>query len=180
MADAYTGEIRIFAGDFPPRGWALCNGQLLPIAQNTALYSVLGVQYGGDGKTTFALPNLTGAVPMHQGQGQGLTSRKVGQRVGSETVTLTESQIPAHTHIPQAVNAPGSANTAGSNIWAQSPREGRPGQQTQLPLYDSDSTTNMNPTALSPTGSSQPHNNMQPFLALNFIICLNGEYPSKD
>ncbi|MNI16628.1 Phage Tail Collar Domain protein [compost metagenome] len=179
MADAYTGEIRMFAGNFAPKNWALCNGQLLNISQNPALFSILGTQYGGDGKTNFALPNLNGRAPMHQGTGPGLTPRIVGEQAGSSTVTLLHNEIPAHTHFPQAVNAPGSTGTSTGNYWAQSPKVGRPGSQTQLPLFDSQVNVTMNPNALSVAGASQAHNNMQPFLTQNFIICLYGEFPSR-
>jgi len=179
MADAYIGEIRIFAGNFAPRGWALCNGQLLSIAQNTALFSILGVQYGGDGKTNFALPNMMGRAPMHQGAGTGLTPRTVGQQVGSQTVTLDTTQIPAHTHVPQAVDDPGDSTAPANAFFAESPLIGRPPNQTQQPLYSTSSNVQMSPVALNVTGGSQPHNNMQPFVAMNFIICLEGEFPSR-
>lgn len=177
MADAYIGEIRVFAGNFAPRGWALCNGQLMSITQNTALYSILGVQYGGDGKTTFALPNLMGAVPVGQGAGPGLTPRTVGQQVGSSTVTLLQSEMPAHTHTPQAINQPSNSNDAINHYWAETPAVGRGKVQKQL--YNSVPNTPMSSFALSVAGGSQPHNNMQPFLAMNFIICLEGEFPTR-
>ncbi|WP_284638155.1 phage tail protein [Paenibacillus silviterrae] len=177
MADAYIGEIRIFAGNFPPKGWALCNGQLMSITQNTALFSILGVQYGGDGKTTFALPNLMGKAPMNQGQGPGLTNRTMGQSVGSATVTLLTTEIPAHNHVPQAINAPGNDTSPSNNYWAQSPPVGRGGVQD--PLSTQTPNAPMSPVALNVAGGSQPHNNMQPFLAMNFIICLVGEFPSR-
>lgn len=179
MADAYIGEIRIFAGNFAPKDWALCNGQLLPIAQNTVLYSILGVQFGGDGKTTFALPNLMGRAPMHQGNGAGLSPRTVGEIDGSPTVTLLTTEIPAHSHIPQAVNAQGTTSTSTGNYWAQSPESGPPNKRTQAPLYNSQVNVNMSPVALNTAGGTQPHNNMQPFIAQNFIICLRGEFPSR-
>ncbi|RIX50714.1 phage tail protein [Paenibacillus nanensis] len=177
MADAYIGEIRIFAGNFAPKGWALCNGQLMSIAQNTALFSILGVQYGGDGKTTFALPNLMGSATMNQGSGAGLTPRSMGQKVGSSAVTLLTNQIPSHTHIPQAVDASGTANTPGQNVWAQNPPldDFSPPQN----LYDPAVNVQMSPVALNVAGGSQPHNNMQPYIAQNFIICLSGEFPSR-
>lgn len=179
MADAYTGEIRIFAGNFAPNGWALCNGQLLPISQNTALFSILGVQYGGDGRTTFALPNLMGGAAMGQGGGQGLTPRVVGEQVGTPTVTLINSEMPAHTHIPQAVNADGNSQDATGNTWAQSQKQGRPPNQTQAAIYNPTPDVQMSPMAISVTGGSQPHNNRQPFIAQTFIICLAGVYPSR-
>jgi len=177
MADAYIGEIRIFAGNFAPKGWALCNGQLLPIAQHTALYSILGVQYGGDGKTTFALPNLMGRAPMNQGSGQGLTPRTVGQQVGSQTVTLLTTEIPYHTHIPQAIDATGNNSDPTGNYWSQAPRPSVSAPQPRL--YDPVPNVDMSPVALQVAGGSQPHNNMQPFIAQNFIICLEGEFPSR-
>ncbi|MFC4098081.1 phage tail protein [Paenibacillus xanthanilyticus] len=177
MAEAYIGEIRVFAGNFAPKGWALCNGQLMSIMQNTALFSILGVQYGGDGKTTFALPNLMGAAPMGQGQGQGLTPRTVGEKVGSQTVTLLTTEIPGHTHTPMAVNAPSSENDAANNYWGQTPPVGR--SKTQTPVYAATPNAQMSPVALNVAGGSQPHNNMQPFVAMNYIICLQGEFPPR-
>ncbi|MWV42037.1 phage tail protein [Paenibacillus sp. HJL G12] len=179
MADAYVGEIRIFAGNFAPRGWALCNGQLLNVSQNTVLFSILGAQYGGDGRTNFALPNLMGSAPMHQGAGPGLTPRTVGQQIGATTETLTTQQIPNHNHIPQAVDAVGNSKSPVGNLWSQSQKQGIPPHQTQTKLYDATPTVQMSPLALSVAGGSQPHNNMQPFIAQNFIICLEGEYPPR-
>ena len=171
MSEPFIAEIRIFAGNFAPRGWAFCNGQLLPISQNTALFSLIGTTYGGDGRTTTALPNLEGRVPMHPGRGPGLTSRRLGQRGGSETVTLSEAQMPAHKHQAQAssgnadTNAPANHTMAsivarGSSVYAAA---------NNLGTFDD----------LAPTGGSQAHNNMQPFLAMNFIIALVGLYPSR-
>lgn len=177
MADAYIGEIRIFAGNFAPKGWALCNGQLLPISQNTALFSILGVQYGGDGKTNFALPNLMGSAVMNQGAGPGLTPRTVGQKVGTQTVTLLTTEIPPHTHIPQAIDAVGGVDNPSGNYWAQGPAPSRTAPKP--PLYDPTPNVQMSPVALNVTGGSMPHNNMQPFIAQNFIICLQGEFPSR-
>lgn len=177
MADAFIGEIRIFAGNFPPIGWALCNGQLMSIQQNTALFSILGTLYGGDGKTNFALPNLMGSAPMGQGTGPGLTERKIGEKVGTETVTLLDSQIPAHRHIPSAIPNPGKSGDPTNRLWSETVGAGR--QPVQLPLYDSNVNVGMSPQALDATGGDQPHNNMQPFLVLNYIICLKGEYPSR-
>lgn len=178
MADAYIGEIRIFAGNFAPKGWALCNGQLLPITQNTALYSILGVQYGGDGKTTFALPNLMGKAVMNQGQGQGLTPRTVGSAVGSPTVTLLTTQIPSHTHVPQAIETGGNnSDNPATNYWAPAPELDPFNPPPNM--FDPTPNVQMSPVALNVTGGSQPHNNMQPFIAQNFIICLQGEFPSR-
>lgn len=177
MADAYIGEIRIFTGNFAPNGWALCNGQLMNIQQNTALYSILGIQYGGDGKTTFALPNLIGSAPMHQGQGPGLTPRQVGKRVGTSTVTLVDSQLPAHNHVPVAIQNTGTSGNPTNRLWSETVETGKPAKKE--PLYDTNVDVNMHPQALGVTGGSQPHNNMQPYLVLNYIICLNGEFPSR-
>lgn len=179
MADAYIGEIRVFAGNFAPKGWALCNGQLMSISQNTALFSILGVQYGGDGKTTFALPNLMGNAPMGQGSGQGLTPRTVGEKVGSSTVTLLTTEMPAHNHMPQAINIQGNARTPAGNYWSQAVEEGQLGEEYQSPLFNPTPDTLMSPVALNVAGGSQPHNNMQPYLAMNYIICLQGEFPSR-
>ena len=177
MADSYIGEIRIFAGNFPPKWWALCNGQLLSISQNTALFTILGIRYGGDGKTTFALPNLMGAAPMHQGPGPGLTPRQVGEQVGASTVTLLNSQIPAHNHVPVAIQNAGTSGNPTNCLWAEGVSSGRPPEQP--PLYHTDINVQMSPQALGVTGGSLPHNNMQPYLVLNYIICLNGEFPSR-
>ncbi|MFF2886634.1 phage tail protein [Paenibacillus sp. NPDC057967] len=176
--DPYLGEIRIFAGNYPPAGWALCNGQLMQIRQFTALYSVIGVQYGGDGKSTFALPNLTGQALMGTGQGPGLSPRTIGQQVGTKTETLMNDQMPKHTHVPQAVNEPGASSNPANQYWAETAAGGRPPKQ--LPLYNGQQpNVQMLPTALSVQGGSQPHNNMQPFLAMNFIIALEGVFPPR-
>lgn len=172
MADAFLGEIRIFAGNFAPKDWAFCNGQLIPITQNTALYSLLGTNYGGDGKNTFALPNLMGRAPMHWGAGSGLTSRNLGQVGGSQNVTLLVSEMPHHTHEANAKTVPDSTTPAAS-VWANSTKFGEA-------IYASEPDgTALNGYALSTAGSSMPHNNMQPYLGLNFIICLSGIYPSR-
>ncbi|MBB6672969.1 phage tail protein [Cohnella nanjingensis] len=177
MADAYTGEIRLFGGNYAPKNWALCNGQLLPISSNTVLFSILGVQYGGDGRTNFALPNLNGNTAMGQGAGPGLTPRTVGESVGAPAVTLNVNELPAHTHHPQAVAAPGNSTAATGNLWAETPKQGRGG--TQLPLYGATSNVPLSAQAINTAGGNQPHNNMQPFLAMNYIICLYGEFPVR-
>lgn len=176
--DAYLGEIRVFAGNFAPNGWALCDGSLLPISRYTALFSILGVQYGGDGRVTFALPDLRGSAPIHQGQGPGLTARYVGEKFGESTVELQIAQIPPHTHIPMAINQPGGQSDPTNNFWSESKTVGRPPVQT--PLYTSGVNVNMPQTALSVTGEGQPHNNMQPYLAMNFIICMDGIFPPRE
>lgn len=172
MSEPFTAEIRIFAGNFAPRGWAFCNGQLLPISQNTALFSLIGTTYGGDGRSTTALPNLQGRAPMHPGRGPGLTARRLGQRGGSEIVSLSEAQMPNHTHTLQSTDDDATTNL--------------PDNTTALALADLSAyhtgTANlvgMNDAAMPTTGGSEPHNNMQPFLAINFIIALVGLYPSR-
>lgn len=170
--DPYLGEIRIFAGNYAPSGWALCDGTLLSVAQNSALYSIIGALYGGDGRTTFALPNFQGCAPVHQGTGPGLTPRTVGEVGGSSAITLDETQIPNHTHGVNAQLSPtGSAPTGA--VWASSAASRGP------QIYSSNIDTPMSPLALGVTGGSNPHNNMQPFLAMNFIISLEGNYPPK-
>lgn len=178
MADAYIGEIRIFSGNFAPVNWALCNGQLLSISQNTALFSILGTQYGGNGTSTFALPNLNGAAPMHRGQGAGLTPRTVGEQVGVNSVALSASEMPRHTHAAQAYEIPGSSTEPANHYWAEAPAQGRPHPQ-QAPIYSANANVTMHPNALSAVGGGQPHNNMQPFLVMNFIICQYGIFPNR-
>jgi len=176
MADPFVGEIRIFSLNFEPQGWAFCNGQLLSISQNTALFSLLGTQYGGDGRTTFALPNLQGSAPLHQGQGPGLSSRAIGEAGGEAAVTLTGSQLPAHTHVARCSSVPGLQPGPVNNVW--SPLPGRP---TPAPVYsNAGPNVPMNPGALAPAGGNQPHNNLSPYLGLNFCICLQGIYPARN
>jgi len=172
MSEAYVGEIRMFAGNFPPRGWALCQGQIMSIQQNTALFSLLGTTYGGDGKSTFALPNLVGRAPMHFGQGPGLSQHNLGGAGGSSNVTLLVNQIPAHTHVPAGAPAP-NADTPAGGSWASTPVRGG------TKVYGGTPDTTMSPQALNVTGGSQPHNNMQPYLGVNFIICLQGVFPPR-
>ena len=170
MADPFVAEIRIFPFNFAPKGWAFCDGQILPISQNTALFSLLGTNYGGDGKVTFALPNLQGSVPIHQGQGGGLSQYFVGETGGVPDVTLLLSETPSHSH----------------NITAQTvdPGDNRP-PTPQLNLGNTPMYSNANPTAtmdqsaLSLYGNSQPHNNLMPYLTLNFNIALQGVYPPR-
>lgn len=166
MSDPYIGEIRMFAGNFPPLGWALCNGQTVPIAQNPALFTLLGVTYGGDGQTNFCLPDLRGRMPMHWGQGAGLSNRTQGEAVGSATATVSTAQMPAHTHALQA-----SGTVSGSN----------PGPPllpgTGAKIYRG--PTNLVPMAAPtmPNGGGQPHENRQPYAGVTFIIALQGIYP---
>ena len=175
MADPFTGEIRIFSGSYAPRDWAVCDGTLMSIQQNPTLYSIIGVQFGGDGKNTFGLPNLNGMAPLHQGTGTGLTPRSVGQGGGSKTVTLTTATMPNHTHAALALAASGNINHPDGALWAENVIAGR----TPLPQlqYATVANATMNPAALAATGGSTAHNNMQPYLPLCFIICLSGEYP---
>lgn len=172
MTDQFVAEIRIFAGNFAPTGWALCNGQLMPISQNTALFSLLGTTYGGDGKSTFALPNLQGSVPMHPGQGPGLSLYDLGQTGGSDTVTLLASEMPLHTHGLSA-----SAGDAGDRSPAA---EKFANQSGGVNSYAAPSgSVALSPQAVGVVGSSLPHNNMQPYLALTFIIALQGIFPPR-
>ena len=173
MTDQFVGEIRMFAGNFAPTGWALCNGQLLPISQNTALFSLLGTMYGGDGKSTFALPNLQGSVPLNSGAGAGLSQRFQGETGGLPSVTLLQSEIPSHSH--QAFGATGAGPTSPQNAtW------GTQAGRTPPPTYSSaNPTAAMNPQALGPTGGNLPHNNMQPYLVVTFIIAMQGIFPPR-
>ncbi|MGC2697790.1 MAG: tail fiber protein [Candidatus Angelobacter sp.] len=173
MSDQFVAEIRIFPFNFAPKGWAFCNGQLLPISQNTALFSLLGTTYGGDGKSNFALPNLQGSAPMQQGQGPGLSLRDLGEIGGEQTVTLLQTEIPAHNHGVQAGSAGGQPSPA-NNTWAS-------GLKTGPSLYSATGANNvqMSPVALSPNGGNLPHNNMQPYLCLNFCIALQGIFPPR-
>jgi len=172
MSEPFIAEIRIFAGNFAPRSWAFCNGQLLPIAQNTALFSLIGTTYGGDGRSTTALPNLQGRAPMHPGRGPGLTSRRLGQRGGVEHVTLTEAQMPNHTHTLMSQTAPGIPGAPTDRVLSRA-LGAAPYQSAANNLVA------MADQALPNAGGSQQHNNMQPFLTMNFIIALQGLYPSR-
>lgn len=172
MADPFVAEIRIFGFNFAPRGWAFCNGQLLPISQNTALFSLLGTTYGGDGKSTFALPDMQGNAPMHPGQGPGLSLHDLGEIGGTPNVTLLISEIPVHNHTLQAYNDIGEdripgptesmARSTGGNLFAT------PGTIVQMAFE-----------GLPPVGGSLPHNNMMPYLTLNFCIALQGVFPPR-
>ena len=171
-ANPQLGEIVMFAGNFAPRGWAYCNGQLLPIAQNTALFSLLGTIYGGDGRTTFALPDLRGRVAVNHGRGPGLSQYNIGQKSGSENITLNQTQIPAHNHIGQvdvSISA-GSENSPAGNYIA-----------SHSAAFNEDATNgaNLQGVVINNTGGGQSHNNMQPFLTVNYIIALQGTFPSR-
>jgi microcystin-dependent protein len=174
MADPFVAEIRIFPFNFPPKGWAFCNGQLLPLAQNTALFSLLGTTYGGDGKSTFGLPDLRGAVPMHPGQGPGLSLYDLGEQGGSDTVTLLQSEIPAHAHFVRGRTDP-------ADLQGPSPARSL-ARSTGAFAYQTGVAANLaavHPTALAPAGGSQPHNNLAPYLTLNFCIALQGVFPPR-
>jgi microcystin-dependent protein len=175
MADQFVAEIRIFAGNFAPTGWALCNGQLMPISQNTALFSLLGTTYGGDGKSTFALPNLQGAAPLGAGQGPGLSLRDLGEIGGQQNVTLLASEMPAHTHAARA-STTGGVNSPANATWGES-KLGK----TPLAVYAATGPNNvaMSSQALAVAGSGLPHNNMPPYLCLTFIIALQGIFPPR-
>jgi microcystin-dependent protein len=175
MSEPFIAEIRIFGGNFAPRSWAFCNGQLLPISQNTALFSLIGTTYGGDGRTTTALPNMQGRAPMHPGRGPGLTARRLGQIGGVETVTLTEAQMPNHTHTQggstDEAEFDGSPNPANNLTGVV--------EGGKEPYAASANLTTLSESALPSTGGSQAHNNLQPYLVLNYIIALVGLYPSR-
>ncbi len=171
MGQPYVGEIRIFAGNFAPAGWAFCHGQLLAISENTTLFQLIGTTYGGDGQSTFGLPNLQGRVPIHQGQGPGLSNRVIGQNGGTESVTLTAAQIPVHGHAQLVSAAPALSRSPQGNLPAIA----------QGDLYSTGTPdTAMAATAIAATGGSQPHENMQPYLGLNFIISLFGIFPTQN
>lgn len=169
MAQPYVGELRIFAGNFAPAGWMFCEGQLLPISENMTLSNLIGTTYGGDGQSTFALPDLRGRVPIHQGNGFILA-----ENGGVETVTLTVSQIPAHSHVMS-----GSTNSASTTSPSGSVTVGRAALATITPYGTDNPSTAMSPNMVTPIGGSQPHQNLQPFVCLNFIISLFGIFPSR-
>jgi microcystin-dependent protein len=171
--DPFLAEIRIFPFNFPPNGWAFCDGQILPLSQNTALFSLLGTTYGGDGKSTFALPDLQGAVPMHPGQGLGLSLHDLGETSGTDTVTLLQSEIPAHNHAVQANGAPADLQMAGSD---RALARATGGNAYKTPPA---TMTQLSDQALTPVGGDQPHNNLQPYLTLNFCIALQGVFPQR-
>ena len=165
MSEPFLGEIKIISWNFPPKGWTFCNGQLLPINQNQALFSILGTTYGGDGRQTFGLPNLQGRTPIHVGNGIAL-----GELGGETTHTINISELPAHTHVPVGSSNLASAPSPAANVWATR------GSNT----YAGTSDTAMNPQDVTATGGNQPHENMSPYLVLNFIIALQGIFPSQN
>ncbi len=164
------GTIILFGGNFEPKGWALCNGQTLPIAQHSALFSLLGTTYGGDGVTSFQLPDLRGRVPVHAGAGKGLTARQPGEAIGTETVTLTATQVPPHSHDLIAANIAGATDRPQGEFLARS----------QIYASDPTNTVALSPQSISRAGGGLPHENMQPSLCINYIIALDGIYPSRN
>ena len=174
MADPFVAEIRIFPFNFAPKGWAWCDGQLLPLSQNTALFSLLGTTYGGNGKSNFALPDLQGRSPMHPGQGPGLSLHDLGETGGAETVTLLESEMPAHSHGFRATTEDGTQGTFQNGVTLARSIGGT--------LYQTNTSQNlvmMSPSSLPPAGGDQPHNNLQPYLTFYFCIALQGVFPPR-
>lgn len=170
MVEPFVGEIRMFAGNFAPRSWAFCDGQLLAISQNQALFSLLGTIYGGDGRTTFGLPDLRGRIPVHAGSGPGLSPRRLGARAGQERVTLTVGQLPNHSHAPRGTTAVASSASPGNLIPADA----------AINVHSADAPdANLASQAIASLGGSQGHANLMPFVAINFIIALFGIYPSR-
>ncbi|MDX6527898.1 MAG: hypothetical protein QOF72_529 [Blastocatellia bacterium] len=171
MGEPFVGEIRMFGGNFPPSGWAFCQGQAMAISENDTLFNLIGTTYGGDGQETFNLPDLQGRLPMHMGQGSGLSAYTIGQEGGVETVTLTAQTVPIHTHALIASTNPATATTASNNITAAT---------NQLKIYtESGASKQFAPTDLSMVGGNQPHENTQPYLCISFILSLFGVYPSQ-
>jgi microcystin-dependent protein len=171
MAQPYIGEIRMFAGTFAPLGWEFCSGQTVPISENEALYQLIGTTYGGDGESSFALPNLQSRIPLHKGNGPDGLAYPLAQAAGTESVTLTVQQIPVHTHPLTASTADGTVPNPSGNVLAQTPAG-------IFPYFEDAPTGNMNQGAITPAGGSQPHENSQPFLCINYIISMFGLFPS--
>jgi len=177
MAEPFVGEIRAFGFNFAPRGWAMCNGQILSIAQNTALFSLIGTFYGGNGTSNFALPNLEGQVAVHQGQGPGLSDYVLGEQGGVDSVTLFDSEIPSHSHNALAVAAKGTSAEPTDGFWAEAAAA-----RGSVPSYSDQtaSPVSLNPSAIGTGGGSQPHENRPPLLVVNFCIALQGVYPARN
>ena len=171
MSNPFIGEIRMFGGNFAPAGWAFCSGQLMPISENDALFTLIGTTYGGDGQETFALPDLQGRFPMHAGQGPGLSQNyQLGEKAGVESVTISVNQLPSHSHLLQGSNTTASTQLPGGNVAAQGAGQ----------IYTSASSPiAINPQSITPTGGSQPHENIQPYLTLSFILSLFGIFPHQ-
>lgn len=171
MSEPFVGEIRMFAGNFAPRGWAFCDGQLLAVSQNDALFSLLGTIYGGDGRTTFGLPDMRGRIPLHQGTGPGLSPRRLGSKGGAENVTLTTNQLASHSHDFNANTAAATANSPQGKVVAEG---------VGVNFYrQEDQNVSMASNMVANTGGSQPHTNLMPTLCVNYIIALFGIYPSR-
>ena len=181
MSDVFIGQIKLFGGNFAPRDFAFCDGSLLPIAQYTALFSLLGTTYGGDGRTTFGLPNLEGRVPIHAGQGPGLTRRRLGERDGTDTVTLNSQQLPNHSHNWQVVNSTSTSQAPGGNALANTAytRSGRSRTAVGTKAY-APANNLVSIETLEAVGGGGAHNNVQPRLAVTYIIALQGTYPSRN
>ena len=171
MSSPFIGEIRMFGGNFPPAGWAFCDGQLMAIAENDALFNLIGTTYGGDGQGTFGIPDLRGRLPMHMGTGPGLSTRQIGEMSGVETVTLTVQQIPIHTHPPLAVSGNGNQATPQNGVWAGAAASRYSSSAPNLA---------MNNTLVGQAGGSQPHDNLMPYLTISFIISLFGVFPTQN
>jgi microcystin-dependent protein len=171
--DPFVAEIRIVPFNFAPKGWAFCDGQLLPLSQNTALFSLLGTVYGGDGKSTFALPDLQGAAALHPGQGPGLSLRDLGEMGGAQSVTLLVSEMPAHTHTVNGITILSTTSTPASNMVLSRSANGNAYADAASGFQT------FAPEALTPAGGSLPHNNLQPYLTLNYIIALQGVFPAR-
>jgi microcystin-dependent protein len=180
MANPFVAEIRIFPFYFAPRGWALCNGQLLPISQNTALFSLLGTQYGGDGKSTFALPNLQGSVPIHTDQYSGGGQYPIGTAGGISTITLLNSEMPSHSHSLQGSTSTATSASPAGAVYMKGHYDNGQGASGAVDLYTTNTTNStLNPQAVNIAGGSQPHNNLMPYLTLNFCIALQGVFPPR-
>jgi len=178
MSEPFIAEVRMWGCDFAPRGWAFCEGQLLPIVDNTALFSLIGTLYGGDGRVTMGLPNLTDRAPMQQGLGPGLSSRPIGQTGGADQVALTETEMPAHDHIVRGVAEGGSSATPTNELYMGQDQSSRSENISYLST-DTTMNTSLAAEAIGSTGSGQAHENQQPFLGVNFCIALQGIYPSR-
>ncbi|MEW4371321.1 phage tail protein [Paenibacillus kandeliae] len=170
--DAYVGEIRLFAGNYAPAGWLMCNGQELSMPNYQLLYAVIGSEFGGNGSTVFNVPNLSGKAPVHRGQGTGLTNYPFASTGGSDTVTLDSSHIPSHTHTVHALGSTSNAGTPKDMMWAVIPKSG------QISAYSGTSNTTLSPLTIGVAGGGQAHNNMQPYVAINYIICYEGIFPN--
>jgi microcystin-dependent protein len=181
MSDQFLAEIRIFPFNFAPTQWAFCNGQLLPLSQYTALFSLIGTYYGGDGRTTFQLPNLQGNVPVDAGQGAGLSLYDVGEQGGSQTVTLLDTENPVHNHLVNASGKNATSTNPSGNVYAKGLYEVSPTDKRAVNLYTTTApgTTTLKPTAIGLAGGGQAHNNMMPYLTLNFCIAMQGIFPAR-